>query len=124
MLRTASSRPASKGSGLPLLAPSRYRASGITRSSSVTGRRYARHAERKGRQDFLTPVSLRTRLPKLRRAQRVSPDPRTVEALIELLRFRSQPDNAAASSALVQPQLKQILAIDGKVVAKRQSAAR
>ena len=82
-----------------------------------------RHAELKRLQDLFRPL-LPTLLGKFRSAHGRRPDPGAIETHIQLMRLRGQSHDAAARSTLVQPQLEQVLAIDGKVVANRQSTAR
>ena len=82
-----------------------------------------RHVELKRLQDFFRPL-LPTLLGKFRSAHGRRPDPGAIETHIQLMRFRGQSHDAAARSTLVQPQLEQVLAIDRKVVANRQTPAR
>src|SRR5260221_3355752 len=82
-----------------------------------------RYAKLEGLQDFpraLLPTLLRGFGP----ADSRCPDPRLIEAHVELLRFGGDPHDAAIRSTLVQPQLERVLAIDRELVANRQSTPR
>ena len=60
----------------------------------------------------------------LRPADGRGPHARPVEGHVQLLRFRGDPHDPAVGPALVQPDLEEVLAVGGKVVLNRQSAAR
>src|SRR5262245_19990942 len=82
-----------------------------------------RHAELESRMNlpgpFLT-ADLRQGGPPDRRG----PDPRPIDAHVELMRFGGEPPDTAVGAALVQSQLDPILAVDRELVPERHSATR
>src|SRR5204863_7142758 len=68
----------------------------------------------------LLPADIRD----IRAADHRRPDPGAVEAHVQLLRLRSDPDDAAVRSAFLQLQLELVVAVDGKVVPERRAAPR